>query len=1261
MSSLTPSSVHACLRPAETRPGTKGKRAGFALLITITLLAFLVLLLVSLASLTRVETQVASNNQTLAQARQNALFAVNLALGQLQKYTGPDRRVTARADITTVGDKLTRVSGEPVVTDIKNPLWTGVWDSSKWEPLTGKYDGAMRGRTKPDPMTWLVSGNEDAATPRKYTPAAALPASSATTPKQVLVNGVAADGSVDAANPRVEAPVVAIESDNIPGMSGKQAVGHYAWWVGDEGVKARLSQVAPVSVADSGKPSTPSSSGAELYYWKAMSPARAGGELAGAGAANRYFPDFNGVFAATTTGEVLRASLRSVVDSNQLPLMPVASSGNAVIPNVAFRRNAPSFTTVSRGVLADTVRGGLRLDLTRYLETGQTDGAFNANDSIYADAALSGGRQPAFALLKSWYDIGRNLSGGGFNAGAGVQPETISGGVITGQGLFPVITRYQIGYAAMSAGPGAAFTLLIHPSVVLWNPHNVSISATDLVLELEEDMAMRFMAFAGVTGSGAEAADVATVQYLTSSTEGTSYKYGAVRLASLGLSTAGNPAIFRMRIPGVQMAPGEVLVFSLKGGAGDSTETAPLPGSPAASFPEMAPIWNDRAFLKVDTGLTLNTTPIPATMSLWCRVGSDALSPYRYKARLYKQSDYATGQALQNLELAYTTGASGTHDPANTQNDPGYSLTGAPPLDSTAYRTTGVVMRTPYDSSSSVASGTAMYAPAVPYGIFNVRGAYGVNTSFERSSQFYAGDPFFRAFGSKSLPTPPLDPDLVADRDRGFTGPADTSRSGPAGQTQGNYSVFFDYPRAETAVSGNASHPVVMSLGEFQHADLSSNALNATYAFGNSWPDPRIGRESVAGRWSGFPAPAADQAVFSSNDYLLRDTSYLANHALWDRFFLSTIPQGTANAPFDATTVLPNTRLRPVAGMIAGKPGYPDLSDVRNTRTAAGSLLLDGAFNINSTSVDAWRALLGGLADLTVPDAGWSQSGVPSGSTATPAARGLRHLYSRFLLPRSAAFDQTSFAAGTTNGMLSRAAWTGARYLTDAEIDTLARNIVEEVKVRGPFMSLADFVNRRLITAGDDDALTATNDLTKHRLKVGALGALQKALLNLPDVAQGLNAALNQPAVASVNNFTYTAGGSFTPRVPLETVSTSMGFRAMINYPSQLELLTGGLLGQLSYGAPGFLTQADVLQKIGATLAARSDTFVIRTYGDSVNPATGEIDARAWCEVVVQRLPEFVDSQQAPETVLASLNPLNRDFGRRYRMVSFRWLTPADL
>ena len=70
-------------------------RGGFALLITITLLAFLVVLLVGLAAYTRIETAVASNTQRQTQARQNALLGLDVALGQLQKYAGQDPPASA--------------------------------------------------------------------------------------------------------------------------------------------------------------------------------------------------------------------------------------------------------------------------------------------------------------------------------------------------------------------------------------------------------------------------------------------------------------------------------------------------------------------------------------------------------------------------------------------------------------------------------------------------------------------------------------------------------------------------------------------------------------------------------------------------------------------------------------------------------------------------------------------------------------------------------------------------------------------------------------------------------------------------------------------------------------------------------------------------------------------------------------------------------------------------------------------------------------
>lgn len=92
-----------------------------------------------------------------------------------------------------------------------------------------------------------------------------------------------------------------------------------------------------------------------------------------------------------------------------------------------------------------------------------------------------------------------------------------------------------------------------------------------------------------------------------------------------------------------------------------------------------------------------------------------------------------------------------------------------------------------------------------------------------------------------------------------------------------------------------------------------------------------------------------------------------------------------------------------------------------------------------------------------------------------------------------------------------------------------------------------------------------------------------------------------------------------------------------------------------------WLTQADILTALAPFLFPRSDTFLIRAYGDVVNPATGATEGRAWCEATVQRLPEYFDASQPAETAPDQLNPTNQALGRRFKVVSFRWLTRSDI
>ncbi|MCX6876450.1 MAG: hypothetical protein NTW21_21970 [Verrucomicrobia bacterium] len=96
-------------------------------------------------------------------------------------------------------------------------------------------------------------------------------------------------------------------------------------------------------------------------------------------------------------------------------------------------------------------------------------------------------------------------------------------------------------------------------------------------------------------------------------------------------------------------------------------------------------------------------------------------------------------------------------------------------------------------------------------------------------------------------------------------------------------------------------------------------------------------------------------------------------------------------------------------------------------------------------------------------------------------------------------------------------------------------------------------------------------------------------------------------------------------------------------------------------GAPGFLTQADVLNVLGNAATPRSDTFTIRGYGEA-RDASGKILASATCEAVVQRFAEWVDPADAVEIAITDLkSQSNKTFGRRFIITSLRWLNPNEI
>jgi hypothetical protein len=85
-----------------------------------------------------------------------------------------------------------------------------------------------------------------------------------------------------------------------------------------------------------------------------------------------------------------------------------------------------------------------------------------------------------------------------------------------------------------------------------------------------------------------------------------------------------------------------------------------------------------------------------------------------------------------------------------------------------------------------------------------------------------------------------------------------------------------------------------------------------------------------------------------------------------------------------------------------------------------------------------------------------------------------------------------------------------------------------------------------------------------------------------------------------------------------------------------------------------------LLTPLAPFASARSDTFLIRSYGEA---RSGTETARAWCEAVVQRTPDFVDPATPRAAAAADLpaDSASARFGRRFKILSFRWLAPSEV
>ncbi|MDD3180439.1 MAG: hypothetical protein PHQ04_08825 [Opitutaceae bacterium] len=414
-------------QPATASPKSPPQCTGFALVITIALLAFLVVLLVGLATYTRIETAAAGNTQRLAQARQNALFALDVALGQLQKHAGPDERVTA--------------TGAVMCED--NPNYTGVWSTTK--------------EASAEPDVWLVSGSEAAVDQ-------SLP------PIQLV-----GPQTVGRANRTVyvTAPVVALRVHGVPGQGEARGptagttIGHYAWWVGDQGVKA------PVAAADSSPNVSYGpwvSSELNSRIWQQIPLGAGAAELNGQ-------PVFERCGAPDLAGNT--GLSRGLIAFNQVAFLakPDGSVGLASVQQYFH-----AWTTNNFNVLASTVpnASGLRRDLS--LKPDLLGRAFSA----WADYDGAGGHSAHMENPAAPCTPGLLPAYGSdpLRRRHRLAPPDSDRQII--HSIAPLLSLMMLQFNVRRAGPASTTDLQVRAKMVagLWNPYSSALVPEDCTLEI---------------------------------------------------------------------------------------------------------------------------------------------------------------------------------------------------------------------------------------------------------------------------------------------------------------------------------------------------------------------------------------------------------------------------------------------------------------------------------------------------------------------------------------------------------------------------------------------------------------------------------------------------------------------------------------------------------------------------------------------------------------------------------------------------------
>jgi hypothetical protein len=1178
-------------------PRVSRRERGFALVVTLSLMILLTVIAVGLLQLSTVSLRTSNQGDARALARSNAMVALQMAIGQLQLTAGQDQRITGPANLASAQYPA---------------AWTGVW--------TPGAKNATGGLVPPiAPITegrnnYLVDARAQTTTWKSDWFIKPLVSPDATGSSRV-------DLGRWSATEQVQAPEVKVGT-----------TGSIAWWTQDLSQQASLASGANAGdAAEAGLSAAPRVDTSKI----------AGGKL----------PIDS--FAASTD--------RRKVTSVQGAYLAGGIKGDKYPENLENSGTDRSF-----GLFTDPVKGGFKADMTRFVASSTSTAVMGKLPAmgltgITAKSSILPGTHhvktgPQWERLRNWYNLpgaaDRELSGT-TPASADVSrvpdsPVPGFAGMVAREGyavdavkfnsmpLHPMVVDagFHWDYTPVTAA-AASVRLHVFPRLTLWNPYNATLTCNRYVIampkqaDLGSGLTVELTTNLGAVsnldviggaadpwppGKGFRPPSVPDSQFLDSID---SYFMFTVETTTF---KPGECLVFTPSVPATKISPYDPndpsknlltarQAIGLENFYFDKPSPAALPTRIAAgeivtkynTSPQIN--WRPRPFFlkaappsgALSTTDVLTSSAYPTLQRLYLTHGGGGGNPgYIFLLPEWNNHPRNNGSAWKVFDPAI-------HIPPRTWNYRHHLSW----IDDAVEKTSGIESQPPYN--------TALMADWNPLASVACRTP---STYMKEFADLHTGC-WYLCKASSGYNAADLPNNIKSDWGVFIDGKA---RGCPYGDPK-NHASTLSFPLIDIP---DPSLPL-QSIGTLRNVPLSPWTWHPVKPIGSSRTSLHSDKDATAipaiadqaNPWNGiYTAPRNGipnfndiiQSADSTNEILLYDLAFEANREIWDGTFASSWSRAAA---WNGTDPLPNRQYVSHPQQQDGTRGriLADSSpDTYGLWLPAYLLANEGAFNVNSTSEDAWAAVLGGLKKLVRSDA-----------EGNPVAGD--HPFAKFRKPAS-----------------SEPTWGGGLGLSaeknDAAIKNLATKIVDIVKERGPFLGVADFVNRRLAkdTSGDRGALEE---------------ALIRAVLANPDL-MALNGSPNDAGtvVPAANRGRY------------QNTST-----------------------YLMEGAAGYIEQADLLEPLGGSLCARGDTFRIRATGASYDK-NGKLLSRATCEAIVVRNPDYLtaevfdqagspstgNSALIPPTIESgtqripnpALNPLNQKFGRRFQVLNIKWLTSIN-